>query len=141
MNRERQPPYHRHEEMPALYERQAELSALHFNHVQAALRHFRQVLRLPLPRLKTLDLILQPNAWIVVDRAFHDMPVVAWSHFETKHRDNLHQPIQCRLRLYHGHAGLILRRVLETMELLLGELMPESGDAAKRVVAFRKRDD
>lgn len=113
--------YRRHDKVPVLTERPSSVEAVYFNRARVAVNRFGSELRLAIPGLKTLDLIVQPDAWIVVDRAFNDIPVIAWSNFETGDRGALHEPIACRLRLYHGHAGMILKRVLEAMEKLLGE--------------------
>ncbi len=78
--------YQRHDEVPFLVERMADMEAVYFNRVQLALRRLNGRIRLPIPGLKTLDLIVQPAAWIVVDRAFNDVPVIAWSDFDTDTR-------------------------------------------------------
>lgn len=129
--------YRRHDETPFLVERIAAMEALYFNRARLALRRLNDQLRLSIPGLKTLDLIVQPAAWIVVDRAFNDIPVIAWSDFDTAGRDTLHRPIPCRLRLYHAHADIILERVLQAMDNLLGQRLsePEAAGGAG-VLAF-----
>lgn len=112
--------YSRLNDVPILESCPTLLDATHFNHVQHALHHLGESIRLQLPRLRHLDLILERQAWIIVDRGLNDIPVAAWTDFATD-RDNLHQPVPCTLRLYHIHAHLILRHTLEAMELLLGE--------------------
>lgn len=57
----------------------------------------------------------------MVDRVLNDYPIVTWTDFETKHRDSLHEPIQCHIRYFHVAATMIKNRTLEAMELLLGE--------------------
>ncbi|WP_455204826.1 hypothetical protein [Kaarinaea lacus] len=66
-------------------------------------------------------MIIEKNACIIVDRVLNDLPVAAWTDFEVGSRDNLHQPIKCRIRLYHANASMILERIIEAMELVLGE--------------------
>ena len=122
------PPYTRHLEVPVYEYRATSVDAQHYNHVHVALNHLGEGVRLELPRLKTLDLILQRDAWIVVDRAFNDLPVVAWADFETRGRNALHQPIPCRVRLFHATGGIIMKRTLEAMEMLLGELEADGTD-------------
>lgn len=121
--------YRRHEQVPAFEIHDSEIGASHFNYVQLALKRLGEEIHLPLPRLKTLELILQKDAWIIVDRAFHDVPIAAWTDFEVARRSDLHSSIRCRLRLYHADAGIILDRSLDAMELMLGEalqdLLPE----------------
>lgn len=111
--------------LPILELRESSVDALYFNHVQVALKRINNCLRYPIPRLKHLDLILQKDAWIIVDRVHNDIAVAAWTDFVIEHRENLYQPIPCQLRLYHTNADLILNRTLEAMELLLGEELSE----------------
>lgn len=134
--------YHRHEEVPVFEYRDSEIDANHFNHVQVALKRLGNEIHLPLPRLKTLELILQKNAWIIVDRAFYDVPIAAWTDFQLIPRGDLYRPIRCRIRLYHANAGIILDRALDAMELMLGERLADlSPDDKSDVVPFsRKRN-
>jgi len=127
--------YTRHDEVPVYEYRAAELEAALYNRVQLALKRRGEPLRLSLPQLKTLDLILQRDAWIIVDRAFGDVPVAAWADFETVGRDALHAPVRCRMRLYHANAGIVLRRTLEALELWVAERLGE-GPGGHRVIDF-----
>lgn len=135
--------YTRLNDIPVFELRDAQVNAAHFNHVQFALNKLADSVRFPIPKLKHLDLILEKQAWIIVDRVLNDIPVAAWTDFKTEHRDNLHQPIQCRLRIYHANADLILARTLEAMELLLGEQLaarlPEAPGNRPKVVPFQKK--
>lgn len=117
--------YRRLDEVPTYESYPTKLDAVHYNHVQHALKHLGDSIRLQIPRLKHLDLILERQAWIIVDRALNDVPVAAWTDFETGRRDNLHQPVPCRQRLYHAHAQMVLDHTIEAMELMLGELMQD----------------
>jgi len=125
--------YNRLEDVPVFEFRQGTVDARYFNRVQVALHRLGESIRFPIPKLKHLDLILEPQAWIIVDRVLNDIPVAAWTEFETGHRENLHEPIPCRIQLYHANAGLILERTLAAMETLLGEqlsqLLPEDHDS------------
>jgi hypothetical protein len=117
--------YTRLNDLPVLELRDSAISALHFNHVQLALKRISNTLRYPIPRLKHLDLILEKEAWIIVDRVLNDIAVAAWTDFAAGRRETLHVPIPCKLRLYHANADLILDRTLDAMELLLGEQLAE----------------
>ena len=104
-----------------IYERlKSTVSAEHYNLVKIALKRLGSPIRLELPKLRTLDFLLDEETWIIVDRRLSDIPVMAWLDFETKDR-SLHQPINCNLNLYHAHATIIQPRVIEAMTLLLGE--------------------
>ncbi len=113
--------YTRHEEVPVFEYRDGVIDALYYNTVQTAFKRLGKEIRLNIPQMKTLDLILQRDAWIVVDRALGDVPIIAWVNFDTERRVALHTPIHCQLRLFHAHGGVIIKRVLEAMELFLGE--------------------
>lgn len=133
-------PYTRHDEVPVYEQREGVLDASFYNHVQVALHRIGAPLRMVIPGLRTLDLILQREAWIVVDRALNDLPVAAWSHFHRAQSSALHLPVACHIRLYHANAGMILQRVLEQMEGKLSEAL-RSENGKHDVVGFRKRDE
>lgn len=132
--------YTRHNELPVYDERVNTLNASFYNHVQIALKRLGKGLRLSLPGLRTLELILQEDAWIVVDSGLNDMPVAAWSDFQREEESNLQSPVVCRIRLYHSHGGMILQRVLELMDGELSESLQVS-NGSHRVVSFRKHDE
>lgn len=133
------PLYSRHDEVPQLSSRPGKVNALYYNHVQTALKHLSNQVRLKIPKLKHLDLILQKDAWIIVDTVLNDIPVAAWTNFETEHRDSLHEPIQCEIRFFHYAASMVLNRTLEAMELMLGELLEnELPEEKSSVIPFKK---
>ena len=101
------------------------IAAEHYNTVQIALKRLGPVIRIELPTLRTLDLILEQHDWIVVDRFLNDIPVIAWTDFQNKQRNSLHQPIRYTLKLYHAHAEMIIGKVIEAMNLILGERLAD----------------
>ncbi len=115
------------------------MDALYYNHVQTALKKLGPQIRLRIPTLKHLELIIQRDAWIVVDLAISEFPILCWTDFETNHRDNLHEPIKCEVRYFHYGASMIYNKTIEGMELMLGELLGEdvSKDNSK-VISFNK---
>lgn len=131
--------YNRLDEIPVYERRQSTMPALYYNHVQQGLKYLGESIRFPIPRLRTLELILQKEAWIIVDNRLNDFPVAAWTEFVADHRDNLHEDIPCELRFYHQHAELVLERTLEAMELILGEQLDErlEENVGDKVVKFR----
>ena len=132
-------PYTRHNEIGRLETREGQVNAIHYNHVQTGLHRLHQKLRYRIPKLKHLDLILQKDAWIVVDKVLNDMPIIAWTNFETEHRETLHEPIKCEIRLFHYAAEMILDRTLEAMELLLGEELDNDVDEdSSDILPFKK---
>jgi hypothetical protein len=134
--------YDRLEEVPVYALRQGKVNATHYNHVQLALKRLGSEIRLQLPRLKHLDLILQHDAWIIVDRVLNDVPVVAWTDFETTSRNNLHEDIACQVKHYHANAVMIMNRSLDAMEMLLSEELPDMlPDDVSDILPFKKKDD
>ncbi len=130
--------YTRHDEVPQLSARPGKVNALYFNHVQHALKHLGNQIRLTIPKLKHLDLIIQKDAWIIVDKVLNDVPVVAWTNFEIKGRESLHEPIKCEIRYFHYAASMIMNRTLEAMELMLGELENNLPEEASNVLPLKK---
>lgn len=113
--------YTRHNEMPMFDSRAGKVDAVYYNDVQTALKRLGGQIRLRIPELKHLDLILQKDAWIIVDRVLNDVPIAAWTNFETQNRDNLHKAIPCEIRYFHYAARMVLNRTLKAMDLMLRE--------------------
>ena len=132
--------YNRHNEVSVLTARQSKVEATHFNHVQTAMKRLGPELRFRIPKLKHLDLIIQKDAWIVVDIALSDFPILCWTDFKTEHRENLHEPIVCEVRIFHFAASMILKKTINAMEMLLGEeLAKREPDDDFSVLPFNKR--
>lgn len=127
--------YRRHLDVPVYAQYAHHMPAPVYNRARLALtrQHGAQI-RLALPGLKTLDFILQSDAWIIVDHAFNDIPVLAWSDFASVSREALHVPVDCQLRLYHAHAAIVAERTLSAMVTLLAE--QDKGGHAPGVIDF-----
>lgn len=97
------------------------IEAARFNRVKLALLRLDNPIRLSLPGLKGMDVILEEETWVCVDRTLYDLPVIAWTDFDVLQRDNLHKPILCKQLLYHVHASVIIESVLSSMDFLLDE--------------------
>jgi len=136
------PPYTRHNEVLILSRRPGNVDAHYFNQAQTALKRIGQQMRFKIPTLNHLDLILQEDAWIIVDRVLNDIPVVAWTDFQTEGRDNLHKPVACEIRLYHFAARMVLKTTLDAMEDILGRSLTEKyNDKTEKVLSFKKDED
>ena len=109
------------DQIPVYEKGQIQVSANLYNLARIALKRLGDPVRFELPRLRTLDFVLEEDAWIVVDRSLNDIPVIAWVNFKTQHRSNLHEPIACERRSYHAHAAMITDKTIEAMQLILGE--------------------
>ena len=132
--------YNRHNEVPAYATYDSEIPANYYNHVQIALKRLEETIRLSIPKLWHLDLILQKDAWIIVDRSLNDLPIAAWTDFEVKDRENIHEPIHCQIRTFHAYARAMLNRTLEAMEMLLGEKLNEAiEDKESNIIEFKNK--
>jgi hypothetical protein len=127
------------DDLPVFETRQVHIPAEEYNLVQIALNRLGNPLRIELPRLRTLDLLLEKDAWIVVDRSLNDIPVVAWIDFIVAHRENLHEPVACERRTYHTHALIIVDKVIEAMHQILGERLKAAAPHISDQIATIKR--
>jgi len=135
--------YMRHHDVPPLEVRHnRKVDARYYNHVQTALKKLGPEIRIRLTGLKHLDLIIQKDAWIVVDRVLNDVPVVAWLDFQVHHRESLHEPIACELRIWHALASMIMSRTLKAMDLLLDQELDEleQDDSGHRILKFPPKE-
>jgi hypothetical protein len=97
-----------------------------YNHVRLALKRLSRPLRLALPDHRGLEVVLDDDGWLIVDSLQADQPVLAWVDFNHR-RDSLHEPVECVLKLYHVHAGLVMGTALEALDkALAGRLTADS---------------
>ena len=90
-----------------------QIDARSFNPVRLAmLRSARLPLRLPLERLHQIHMILDKDAWVCIDSAFYDLPLLAWTDFQLDGRDSLVEPVTCQLLHYQAHALLLQDKIL-----------------------------
>jgi len=106
-------------DLPILSSRTTTVSAERYNEIRLALRRLENPLRIQLPKLRTLDFILEDELWAIVDRDLNDMPVAVWTDFE--HRSTLHQPVSCTLRHYHAHADVVIDKAWDILDEILKE--------------------
>lgn len=104
------------------------IEAATFNQARLALLRVDNPLRVSLKGHRCLDVILSQEQWLCVDSCNNDQPIMAWREFEVQHRDALHQPINCKLYLYHTHAGLIMGTARDCLAQVLTDLLHEHTD-------------
>ena len=92
------------------------IPAEHYNRVRLALKRLSNPLLVELSPMRQLKIILLDQYWLCFDFCMNDMPVLAWTEFETLGRSALNEPVECELRLYHCHAGMIMGEVLQTLD-------------------------
>ena len=100
-------------DVPILKTTPTRIEALYYNRVRIALSRIDNPLRIELINLRGLDIVIDDEVWVCVDRTLNDLPIFAWTDFENNARKNLFEPIACRLRFYHNHADLICGTVLD----------------------------
>lgn len=108
--------YTRHTQIPVFEIRHGWIEARVFNQVSALLRRQSSDMRIPLSEFDDLELILQKDAWIVVEKGHNDTPVVAWVDFDVGYRRDLYLPLLCRVKLYHVNAGRLAKQVLRELQ-------------------------
>ncbi len=91
------------------------IDAACYNRIRVALLRRKTPLRVAVAGHHGLEVILTDAAWLCVDATRDDQPILAWSRFDTAGRSALHEPVVCRLSLYHMHAGLIMGSALEAL--------------------------
>ena len=132
------PVFDRHNTVPRLSENAYAMDARYYNLVQLALRRLGEPIRSALPGLKVMDIILQKDAWIVVDRVHNDLPVIAWCDFESSKRTALDAPVTCQQRWFHAHASMITKQALETTIDLLSQDLGVDRDNLADVIELKE---
>jgi len=117
------------ENLPCYSRNRAKVDASVFNCIKLAqIRQGRgqaHALRLRLNELRHLDLIIDDETWICVDRDQNDIPILAWLNFNTQHRQDLHKAIECEIYSYHAYAEMIEQRVLKYAVRYLQQLLQQ----------------
>ncbi|MGB7932444.1 MAG: hypothetical protein WCH04_09495 [Gammaproteobacteria bacterium] len=119
-------------EFPPLRSLPKRLEAAYYNRVRLALSRLGCPLRVALPQHRGLEAILDNDVWVCVDTMRDDLPVLAWRAFGTRGRTSLHEPVDCRLDLYHWHAGLIMGTALDALDMALGARLTPPFTAPER---------
>ena len=122
--------YTRHIEVPHLKTFPAQVEAEFYNCARRAFSRTAQTepLWLDLPGLRSLKLVMMPDAWVVADSALEYLPVLAWTEFSADTHRALHEPVSCQLRYYHNKAQVILEPV---KAIMLAQLRSHLGDGAQ----------
>ena len=110
-------------DIPVYEKRPGEISASIYNNIRLGKIRLKQNLHLELEGLRSLEFILEDDAWIVVDRNLNELPVMAWTDFQIKGRDNLHLPIKCTILYYHAHAEKLEKQILDAACNYISELL------------------
>ncbi|MFQ5469292.1 MAG: hypothetical protein ACE5EH_03190 [Gammaproteobacteria bacterium] len=123
------------EDVPKLSTVSTMIDASRYNQVRLALSRIDSPLRIPLPGLRGMDMILESDAWVCVDRTLYDLPVLAWTDFKRLSSTGIHEPVKCLLHTYHIHADLITETVLSTLTRILGQKLDKKRIVTHHVVS------
>ncbi len=74
--------------------------------------HVKLPTRLKLPELKSMELILEDDHWVMVDANHNDLPMIAWLDFQDAGRSSLHTPVACTVKYYHFMASQFYEKAL-----------------------------
>ena len=115
------------------------VGATHFNRVRLSQLRLDESLRLELFSLRGLDIVIDDDAWVCIDRTLGDLPVLAWTDFDKNNRNGLHQPVPCKLRFYHNHADLICGTVLDDLGRILERRLSKLCYKSSRKIVYLRR--
>lgn len=101
------------DDLPPYGRRDYEIPARYYNQVRLTQLRYQQAHRFALTGLRSLDVVLEDDAWICVDVSLNDCPILAWLDFAVARRENLSTPVRCTFCTYHAHAVVIVDRVLD----------------------------
>ncbi len=102
--------------VPVFAARQDQVPAVLYNLWRRARMRLGSPVELPLRGLKEMSLVLEHDAWVVVDRNRGEVPVLAWVDFRPPPDRALHEPVPCTLNYYHYLASGLRARVLDRMQ-------------------------
>jgi len=101
------------EDIPVFAARCDVVPARHYNLWRRARMRLGTPIAIGLPELKEMELILEHDAWVVIDHNRHQVPVLAWTAFSPPPERGLHEPVPCTLNYYHFMASSLRAPVLD----------------------------
>jgi hypothetical protein len=116
------------------------LAAEDYNRIRLGLLRSRSPWRIQLEQPRCLAAILDDTAWVCVDECQNAIPILAWTNFNAHRRAALDTPVECELRLYHMHAGLVMGSVLEALVAAVVEQRPRQSTGDRLVSALPDPD-
>lgn len=131
------------DEIPACFIETIKVDAERYNLIQLVLSRLGSPLRFSLLGLRHLDMVLEKESWICVDRGALDLPVAAWHLFKKESHLNLQSTVLCELRHYQANTDILLPYVWMSMESILKEYLSNgrSHHSAHVVPLFTKTPD
>ena len=115
------------------------IDADYYNLVRLSLLRLHNPLRVRLSQLRTIDLLLDDETWIAVDRTHNDEPVVAFLDFATVNRDELTAPVLCTVNYYHAQATIMTDHIFEaTYRLLNKKLLQLANESGHEILKIKR---
>lgn len=99
------------DDMQAYETHTVNVDAVLYNQWRRVHLHMDLPARLTLPALKSMELILEDDCWVLVDSSHYDLPMIAWLNFQDTGRNSLHAPVECTLKYYHYLASQFYEKV------------------------------
>ncbi len=106
-------------EIPACFIETIEIDAERYNLVQLALNRLGSPLHFSLRGLCHLDMVLEKESWVCIDRAALELPVAAWHLFKKESRLSLQSTVLCELRHYQANTDILLPYIWMSIESFL----------------------
>ena len=130
---------YRLENIPIYESDSIHVDADYYNLVRLSLSRLHNPLRVRLSQLRTIDLLLDDETWIAVDRTQNDKPVIAFLDFDTANRDELTAPVFCKVNYYNAHATIMTEHIFEaTYRLLNKKLLQLADEAGHEILPITK---
>lgn len=108
-------------DIPVYENKVVEIPAEYYNRIRLGQLRLKAPLRLELAGLSEIDAILEDDIWVCVESNLNDLPVLAWTNFESQNRNSLDEPVRCKLCLYNIHADLITETALKTIYTIIND--------------------
>lgn len=90
-----------------------------YNTIRLATKRLKLPIRIPLPRFRYIDIVIDHDSWACVDRNLNDLPIISWTEFNIANRNALHLPVECKLSYYHFQAAQVAQGALEFTKMEL----------------------
>ena len=127
-------------DVPILKTTPTYIQAMYYNRVRIALSRIDNPLRIELINLRGLDIVIDDDVWVCVDRTLNDLPIFAWTDFEYSARTNLFEPVGCSLRFYHNLiCGTVLDLINRNLDARLSRLQEQTTPSKISYLRIRKR--
>lgn len=86
-----------------------------YNNIRLGILRIANPLIITPQSLKNTRCYLYNDKWICVDLVMQEYPLVVWRDFKTQNR-GIHEPIECKMHVYHIMAGRVAGTALYAME-------------------------